>query len=71
MMELIILKTNLNNVTHVNKFKPLFDLHPAIQDWNVDTEDVDKVLRIESADLNELDVIQLLTSYGIYSEPLS
>ncbi len=70
-MELIILKTDLNNALHVTKFKPLFDLHPSIIDWHVDTEDSDNVLRIETSELKELDIIQLLTSYGINSEPLA
>lgn len=70
-MPLLILKTNLETKESVALMQPLFNLHPSIITWNVDTEDIDNVLRIESKpNLFESDIILLLNQYGIFSETL-
>ncbi len=71
-MSLLILKTNLKTRQEVETIQPLFNLHPAIVDWNIDTEDIDNVLRIKAnRQITETDIIDLLRQYNIYSEQLN
>ena len=70
-MPLLILKTDLDSDQGIDLIRPILNLHPLIIDWNVDREDVDNVLRIESLkSITELDVIALLTQYGVGIETL-
>ena len=70
-MNIHVLKTDLNDPVRVHEIGPLLNLHPSIYRWNVDVEDIDNILKIESAqNLKEEDMIQLLKQYGIYSESL-
>ena len=70
-MPVLIFKTNLKTADEVRQIQPLFNLHPSIQNWNVDTDDIDNILRIQSyQNISEKDVMQLLKQYGIYSEIL-
>ena len=71
-MPLLILKTDLDSIQGVDKVRPILNLHPEIIDWNVDTEDIDNVLRIvANKPISESDIITLLTQYGIAIEPLN
>ncbi len=71
MKHLLIFKTNIATQKKVKAVRPVFNRHPIIADWSVDTEDIDKVLRIETAgNLNETDVINLLNPLGFYCEGL-
>ena len=71
-MQLLILKTSVKTAEAANGISPLLDLHPGIHRWNIDTEDIDNVLRIESeANVSEDHIVQLLGQYGVYSEPLA
>jgi len=49
-MELYIFKTNIQSQEKALALNPLFEKHPVIKRWTVDTEDIDKVLRIEAQD---------------------
>ena len=70
-MHLIILKTNIQTQSMVNAITPVFDDHPEILSWSVDTEDIDNVLRIESSeDLTEQKVLRLLVQKGYSCEKL-
>jgi len=54
-----------------SRIRPYFKQVNAILDWNIDTEDVDKILRIEAHEsLTEQDVINLMHLKGFYCEPL-
>lgn len=64
-MHLLIFKTDLESPSKINTIKPTFDNHQSIKNWNVDTNDIDNVLRIEAADnLFENDIIQILITAG-------
>ncbi|ELR72022.1 hypothetical protein C900_02017 [Fulvivirga imtechensis AK7] len=50
---------------------PVFNHHPLIDGWSVDTADIDNVLRIETnGELKETDIINLIKKYGYYIEAL-
>ena len=56
----------------MNVVQPLFNNHPIITDWSIDTEDIDNVLRIQvQDDLKEKEIIHLIKEYGFYSEMLA
>lgn len=69
---ILILRTNINKRRDLKKVKLILNQQPNIVDWSIDTEDIDKVLRIETTNkINEDDVSQLLKSIGIYGEDLN
>lgn len=71
-MEVLVFKTDVKSRKRVDQFAWVLNQHPDVQDWNVDLQDVDKVLRVEAADtLSEGDVIDLVKTFGIRCEVLS
>ncbi|HTL09545.1 MAG TPA: hypothetical protein VL307_14840 [Chitinophagaceae bacterium] len=69
-MELLILKTNINNKRQVKTVAPLLNRQARIARWNIDLHDVDKILRIEAAELHADTVVQLITEAGFFCEEL-
>jgi len=70
-MNLIILKTDLKSKKKVKLIASTLDQHPGISRWNVDTKDIDKVLRIEAlSPLSEQKVLRLLQQAGVRGEAL-
>lgn len=63
-MNILILKTNLITEEDRLKIKPLLDNNPLIKEWSVDTEDVDKILRVVTPEMNELQLIGLIEQNG-------
>jgi len=59
-----IFKTNITNEEDHSKIKPILDVHPEVNEWNVDFADVDKVLRIRTSSLTENEIIKLITGLG-------
>ena len=47
-MQVLVFKTNLRSRRHVSILEPVLAVHPYINQWNVDLQDRDKVLRIET-----------------------
>jgi len=69
-MNVLVFKTNLSSPPLIECIAPLFNSHPCISEWSVDTEDLDNVLRVVSSKLLEKDVIQLMQSKGFVCEVL-
>ena len=71
-MNLLIFRTDVKTKNKVNVVKTIFNNHPIIKNWSIDTEDIDKVLRIEVAGtLAESDIIKLMKRCGFYCEILT
>ena len=71
-MNLLIFRTDIKTKKKVNVVKPIFNNHPIIKNWSIDTEDIDKVLRIEVAGtLAENDIINLMKTCGFCCEMLT
>ncbi len=47
-MKLYIFKTNIQSAEKANNISHIFK-HPLIKRWTIDTEDIDKVLKVETA----------------------
>ena len=70
-MEVLVLKTNIRYKKHVKAVAPLLDGQDSISRWNIDLMDIDKVLRIESNDMEVTEVVQLIQEAGFHCEELA
>lgn len=70
-MNVLVFKTNIQNRRMADCLEPVFSCVPVISEWSVDTEDCDKILRIETNGiLSEEAIIDLVTNIGIACEAL-
>ena len=70
-MNLIILKSDVDTREKYNTLQLAFSEYPRIKNWNVDSHDIDKVLRIEVDEpIREFDIIQFCRNNGINCESL-
>ena len=68
-MEVLIFKTSVNDIQEVGRVKPLLTI-PAIENWNFDLEDCDKILRVVTDDLSPRYIEEILQSEGFECEEL-
>jgi len=68
-MQVLVFKTNLINTHCIQKVEPYLD-HPHINRWNVDLQDCDNILRIETEALQGKEIEKLLLKAGYYCEEL-
>ena len=69
-MNVLVFKTDIQS-DEVNDLKSILDIHPSVKVWSVDTQDIDKVLRVEAANgLSEMEVINLVRPQGFHCEVL-
>jgi hypothetical protein len=69
--DVLIFKTNVQLDNDVTKIATLMEREARITRWNIDREDFDKVLRIESRHLNPNEVIDLVRKAGYHCEELT
>ena len=69
-MEVLVFKTNLESFKHIRKLYPLLKAIKGILNWNVDFEDTDKILRLETADISPRTVESALQNAGFYCREL-
>lgn len=70
MNEVLLFKTNIASEEDEERLAPLLDNHNAISKWNVDREDIDNVLRVETKELDAPGVIVMVTATGFKCEEL-
>lgn len=68
--DILVFKTNLASEQDVNAIAPLLDQDNGIEKWNVDRDDIDHILRIESREHQPSRIIELVRSAGFYCEEL-
>jgi hypothetical protein len=69
-MEVLVFKTNLESFKQSRRLYPLLKAIKGILKWNVDFEDNDKILRLETADLSPRRVEIALQNAGFYCREL-
>jgi len=69
-MDILVFKTNLRYKKNISEAVSHLENLPGLVRWNVDLQDRDKVLRIESRDLAPQLVEQVLTNIGYYCKEL-
>ena len=70
-MDVLVFKTNVTTKRKAGKVSALLTSLPAIQQWNFDLEDCDKILRIVSNGLSARNVESVLQDAGIGCEELA
>ena len=70
-MNILVVKTGLGTKKLATSLNPILTNNPHVITWNVDTEDVDNVLRVEADEvLTESDLMTTLKTYGVHCERL-
>ena len=67
--EILVFKTDIKLEDFI-KLQTLLNNLPGILQWNLDTEDIDNVLRIESTDVDSNKIINLISQAGYYCQEL-
>ena len=63
-MQVLIFKTNIRYKKHINALEQHIANQPGILKWNIDLKDVDKILRIETRDLQPKKIEDLVKKAG-------
>ena len=69
-MHILVFKTNIETEDHHKEVGFLLSTHRSVIDWNIDKEDIDKVLRIESELNNSHEIITTINQAGFICEEL-
>lgn len=70
-MKLLILRTNINSERAVQESARLFNDFSGVINWNIDSDDREKVLRIEADDHVRIkDIAELIAPLGYACEDL-
>jgi hypothetical protein len=69
-MEVFVYKTNIIETPDVMKVSAVFSGQKAIHTWNVDTEDIDKILRIEAQNSISAQIVEMVQNAGYWCEEL-
>lgn len=64
-------KTNLNCGGCVSKVQSDLDAAAGVGRWQVDIEDKDKILRVQSGDVTEEEIIKIIQDKGFEAEPVA
>jgi hypothetical protein len=68
--DVLIFKTDIQDQHDVEKVAALMQDDPRIKRWNIDLQDIDKVLRIESKHVHEQEIIAGIRKAGYRCEEL-
>ena len=69
-MEIFVFKTNLSSTKLIRAAKPILQNIEGILRWNIDREDVDKVLRVEARNIMPSMIINAFNNAGFACEEL-
>ena len=65
-----VFKTNIQDISDLEKIATVLNNESRIKHWNVDLADVDKVLRVQSDELSSEDITHLITQADFCCEEL-
>ena len=63
-------KTNINCSGCVAKVTPVLNKNPEVKEWNVDTNNPNKILTVQAENLQEEDVKALVQQAGFKAEAI-
>lgn len=69
-MYILIFKTNIDSEESHREIGMLLSTKSSVTGWNIDQEDIDKVLRIESKVNDTNDIINTISRAGFFCEEL-
>lgn len=67
---IFIFKTNITSEMDIILVKDLLEANELILEWNVDVEDIDKVLRIVSIGIEKKQIIDIINEKGFVCSEL-
>lgn len=70
-VDVLVFKTNINSEDELQKIAELLGNDPNIFRWSIDTDDIDNVLRIESANLSPENIILKISQAGFLCNELT
>lgn len=62
MASILLFRTDIHQLTE--ELQSMLNAHHSVQRWSIDTEDVDRVLKIVSNELQSHQVIEFVESLG-------
>lgn len=68
--DILIFRTSITTEQDIERIETLFAQYPCIHRWNVDLEDWEKILRIESEGISITEVIEALQTINIDASEL-
>ncbi len=69
-MDILIFRTSVNKSKQLKTVGKLFNHCSQIVKWNIDMEDWEKVLRIESNCITPQEVIQMLRNVNVFASEM-
>jgi hypothetical protein len=69
-MEVLVFKTDIVGKADSETLAQILTKEHRILNWNIDQDDIDNVLRIESIEMSATDVIELVMKHGYNCEEL-
>jgi len=69
-IEVLVFRTDIIEKADSENIGQIFNDDSRIKTWNIDQEDIDKVLRIESSEMSPAEVINMVTRLGYICEEL-
>jgi len=69
-MEVLVFKTDIIAKADSENVAQILTNDHRIRNWNIDQDDIDNVLRIESSEMSSTDVIELVKKLGYMCEEL-
>ena len=69
-MEVLVFKTDIIRKVDSENLGQILKEDRRITNWNIDQDDIDNVLRIESSEMSPADVIDLVRKLGYMCEEL-
>lgn len=69
-VNILIFRTSIRKKQDIRRMAIILDNHPLVRDWNVDFDDWEKILRIESSGLEALKVSEALRDVDIWAVEL-
>jgi len=63
-MNILVFTTSVSEPEQVSRVSPLLTAIPAIEDWNFDLEDCDRILRVVSNDISPRYIESVLKDAG-------
>jgi hypothetical protein len=68
--DILVFKTSIDSEHDLERIARVLDRDQRIRKWNVDLEDIDHILRIESREHDPAFIIQLISHEGFFCEEL-
>jgi hypothetical protein len=67
---ILVFKTNIDSEADKSRIGEMLAKNPLVEEWSVDNDDVDRVLRVVSHKMDAYQVIKLINNHGYQCQEL-